>query len=78
LDIVEYWDAIEADFQSVYNIDLLTTNMSWRRFITLLKNLPPNTAVIRRLKQEREGRQTNIDEIDEKKASENFFRELGV
>ena len=78
MDIVEYWDAIEADFQSVYNIDLLTTNMSWRRFITLLKNLPPNTAVIRRLKQEREGRQTNLDEIDEKKASENFFRELGV
>jgi len=52
--------------------------MSWRRFIILLKNLPANSTVIRRLMQEREDVATGTSEIDPKEAAEQFFTDMGV
>ena len=38
---------IEADFQREYGIDLLTSDMSWRRFRTLYAGLSPRSACFR-------------------------------
>lgn len=38
---------IEADFHREYNIDLLTSDMSWRKFQVLYYGLSPRSAVYR-------------------------------
>lgn len=38
---------IEADFQREYNIDLLTSDMSWRKFCALYGGLSPRSATFR-------------------------------
>jgi hypothetical protein len=46
--IIWAWAAIEADFLRHYRIDLLddgfTDNLSWRRFLLLVRNLPRDSA----------------------------------
>ena len=50
--ILENWDAIEADFQREYGIDLSQEmdQMTHRRFIVLLHNLGPESSVANRLR----------------------------
>ena len=44
------WDAVEADFQRDYGIDLMEQidKISWRRFTALFRNLSPYGAVATR------------------------------
>jgi hypothetical protein len=46
--IIWGWGAIESDFQRFYNIDIneacFNDSITWRKFKTLLKHLPPESA----------------------------------
>lgn len=50
------WDAVEADFQRDYGIDLMEQLdiMSWRKFVSLFRNLSPFGAVANRADELRE------------------------
>ena len=50
------WDAVEADFQRDYGINLMEQIdfMSWRRFTVLFRNLSPYGAVASRADELRE------------------------
>ena len=55
VSLLRIWDAVEADFQRDYGMDLLREldYMSWRRFQVLLRHLSPFGAVARALEEER-------------------------
>lgn len=38
-DVIRLWNLVESDFQREYNLDLVTSDMSWRKFQVLLGGL---------------------------------------
>ena len=57
--IIWAWGPLEADFQRYYRVDLteaaMNNRLTWRKFLILLGNLPPDSAFMRWL-QDRSNR----------------------
>ena len=73
------WDAVEADFQRDYRIDLTQQldHLSWRRFLALLNNLNPYGAVATRIQIERDKRSTeDSDPVTDEAAANAFFSKI--
>jgi hypothetical protein len=51
--MLERWELIESDFQREYGIDLSVIDLSWRRFITLLGGMSPDSVFFSVLRDER-------------------------
>lgn len=49
--MIESWASVEADFLREYQIDLAVAleDMTWRRFMILLRGLSPNSATVVRI-----------------------------
>ena len=77
--MLHIWDAVEADFERDYSINLMEhiDKMSWRRFLVLLNNLNPHGAVAAMIQS-----MNNTDNIEERteaeeeKAASDFFSSL--
>ncbi|MBR6861173.1 MAG: hypothetical protein IKM73_07630 [Acidaminococcaceae bacterium] len=70
------WDAVEADFQRDYGIDLMEQldGMSWRRFTALFRNLSAYGAVASRIEEIRKKPQdAEINEQDGRAQAAAFF-----
>lgn len=70
------WDAVEADFQRDYGIDLMERldGMSWRRFTALFRNLSAYGAVASRVEEMRKKPQdAEISEKDGRAQAAAFF-----
>lgn len=55
MNLLHVWDAVEADFQRDYGIDLMEQidGLSWRRFTALFRNLSAYGAVASRVEEMR-------------------------
>lgn len=75
------WDAVEADFQRDYGIDLMEQidQISWRRFTALFRNLSPYGAVAARADELRDHEDEEADaRSDEAKATAFFSKMLST
>lgn len=72
------WDAVEADFQRDYGIDLARQldTMSWRRFKVLVANLNPYGAVASRMQIKEQNGEYDTDDETDKAQAEAFFRDI--
>lgn len=71
---------MEADFIREYGIDLVAEleKMSWRKFMTLLRCLSPQSATITHVNQERTigGKKGNVHTVVGTKATEQAFQSM--
>lgn len=76
--MLSMWDAVEADFQRDYGIDLTRQldSMSWRRFKVLVSNLNPYGAVASRVQMIHEHGSDEVDDEADKAAADAFFRDI--
>lgn len=74
------WDAVEADFQRDYGIDLMEQIdlMSWRRFVALFRNLSPYGVAAARAEELRKKPQEDeeISEEDGRAQAAAFFASI--
>ncbi len=72
--LLHIWDAVEADFQRDYHIDLVEQldHMSWRRFMALVNNLSPYGAVATRIRAKNSEDRPNSPMNDEEMANAFF------
>ena len=70
------WDAVEADFQRDYGIDLVEQidRMSWRRFKTLLANVSPFGAIAGKAEELRS--KPDSDEESDRAQADAFFSSM--
>ncbi|NLI05382.1 MAG: hypothetical protein GX483_09010 [Actinomycetaceae bacterium] len=73
--MLDIWDAIEADFQRDYGMDLsqVLDVISWRRFKVLMDNLSPFGAVATSIQAIKD---TQPVSEDEKVQAESFFSSI--
>lgn len=77
--MLHIWDAVEADFERDYGIDLMKQLdvMSWRRFLVLLNNLNPHGAVASSIRAKND--ETDLEnrtDKEEEAAANAFFSSL--
>lgn len=72
------WDAVEADFQRDYGIDLARQldTISWRRFRVLVSNLNPYGAVASRIQAQKDAPADFTDDETDRLQAEAFFRDI--
>lgn len=80
MKLLHIWDAVEADFQRDYHIDLVEQldHMSWRKFMALVNNLSPYGAVAACIRAKNEDNGNNNPKNDEDAANALFSSIVAV
>lgn len=77
--MLHIWDAVEADFERDYGINLMEQidTMSWRRFVVLLNNLNPHGSVAATIRAKYDNQNfENRTEKQEEQAANAFFSSI--
>lgn len=74
--MLHIWDAVEADFQRDYQIDLVERldQMSWRKFLALVNNLSPYGSVASSIQAANEEKEKQGQ--DDEEAANAFFSSI--
>lgn len=63
-DVIRLWNLVESDFQREYNIDLATSDMSWRKFQVLLGGLTGDSVFFSVIREENKKKTELIEDPD--------------